>query len=391
MYAPQRRQHSAVVGLRVACGILAAIDVSAAGSTLCNLQGNWTSGLGPTGHLVHIEVWQAPNSSTFAVAAPWENHSGFRTAGQLLPDGRAAVFMVLPGSEGGIWQYSDVAAAPFRNPHRVPCTKIFNWCRFPYCPEAAPERWPAWPTKPQPVPVPPLPVPEPLLSCGDNASLPCPVPRWTPTWDLARSTALMACNLSGPYNPALAAQWGLVSFDALNEQADWLAVTPHDAEERLAEQCRRVKAVDSSTKCMVYRNTALALEWLSTQRSVMDAAHASFFLRFQDTAYSSAAAKCNAAGPCTYAPEPGRPPYSGAGSLHGGPFCCPFGNGSNIYCEMGGTTVTSHWRGQQQYALRNTAILIQSLKMHILMSTLYNECVYGIESDTYICWLVQPQ
>ena len=116
MYAPQRRQHSAVVGLRVACGILAAIDVSAAGSTLCNLQGNWTSGLGPTGHLVHIEVWQATNSSTFAVAAPWENHSGFRTAGQLLPDGRAAVFMVLPGSEGGIWQYSDVAAAPFRNP-----------------------------------------------------------------------------------------------------------------------------------------------------------------------------------------------------------------------------------------------------------------------------------
>lgn len=353
MYAPQRRQHSAVVGLRVACGILASIDVSAAGSTLCNLQGNWTSGLGPTGHLVHIEVWQAPNSSTFAVAAPWENHSGFRTAGQLLPDGRAAVFMVLPGSEGGIWQYSDVAAAPFRNPHRVPCTKIFNWCRFPYCPEAAPERWPVWPTKPQPVPVPPLPVPESLLSCGDNASLPCPVPRWTPTWDLARSTALMACNLSGPYNPALAAQWGLVSFDALNEQADWLAVTPHDAEERLAEQCRRVKAVDSSTKCVVYRNTALALEWLSTQRSVMDAAHASFFLHFQDTAYSSAAAKCNAAGPCTYAPEPGRPPYSGAGSLHGGPFCCPFGNGSNIYCEMGGTTVTSHWRGQQQYALRN--------------------------------------
>ena len=325
---------------------------------LCNLQGNWTSGPNATGELVHIEILQAPGSSDFSVAAPWVDHAGFATAGKLLPDGRVAVFMIEPGNAGGVWTLSNVSTSLSRNPDRVPCTLVYNWCRMPYCSEALPAKWPPWPAHPRPVPIAPMPWPvpitppldpEPLISCGDNASIHCGVPAWQHTWDLARSTALMACNLSGVYDPVFAARWGLVSFDALNQQADWLAVTPHDSEERMVEQCRLVKSVDNSTRCMVYRNTALALQWLSTQRSMMNAAHAFFFLRFQDSEGSTAEQKCDAAGPCTYAPEPGRPPYSGAGALHGGPFCCPFGNASNVYCEMGGTTVTTHWRGQEQF------------------------------------------
>ncbi len=108
---------------------------------------------------------------------------------------------------------------------------------------------------------------------------------------------MQACNLSGMFDPAFAARFGLVSFDALNAQAKWLATMPHNSEELLVQQCQQVKAIDPSVKCMVYRNTALALQWLTTQRSVMDAAHESFFLRFQTTANSTAADKCAGAGP----------------------------------------------------------------------------------------------
>ena len=50
------------------------------------------------------------------------------------------------------------------------------------------------------------------VSCGVDHSKPCPVPTWTPTWDLARSTAIQPCNASGWYDPEYAAKWGLVSF-----------------------------------------------------------------------------------------------------------------------------------------------------------------------------------
>ena len=54
----------------------------------------------------------------------------------------------------------------------------------------------------------------------------------------------------------------------------------------LVEQCRQIKAVDPTTKCFVYRNTELALEWLEPQRAVMDdPTKASFFLRECCAAY----------------------------------------------------------------------------------------------------------
>jgi len=50
----------------------------------------------------------------------------------------------------------------------------------------------------------------------------------------------------------------------------------------LVEQCRRIKAVDATTKCFVYRNTELALEWMEPHRVVMnDPAFADYFIRYQ--------------------------------------------------------------------------------------------------------------
>jgi len=116
-------------------------------------------------------------------------------------------------------------------------------------------------------------------------------------------------------------------------------VSPHDCEERLVTQCKKIKAIDPTTKCFVYRNTELALEWLSSQRAVMqDPSRAGYFLQFQNDAKGKAAAKCKAAGGCS-------PPKK----LSGG-FCCPH---DNIYCEN-----QTPWKGEQQYFWVRRLVLV---------------------------------
>ena len=220
-----------------------------------------------------------------------------------------------------------------------PCTYLeqLGWCKFPYC--GFPE--PTWPPFKPDRPAPPLPAPPPppppevKISCGVDRATPCPVPTWEPTWDLARSTAIQPCNASGWYDPEYASKWGLVSFDWSNAKADWLAVTPHDCEERLVEQCKKIKSINPDVKCFVYRNTELALEWLSSQRAVMDESHRGWFLNFQG---ENASAKCAAAGPCTYSTNggpPDRPAYTS------GAFCCPF---ASVYSEN-----QDPWQGERQF------------------------------------------
>ena len=206
-------------------------------------------------------------------------------------------------------------------------------CKFPYCGVPEPH-WPPWGPASVPPPAPPAP-PAVRLSCGVDNTKPCPLPTWRPTWDLARSTAIQPCNASGWYDPIYAAKWGLVSFDWSNAKTDWLAVSPHDCEERLVEQCQKIKTINPNVKCFAYRNTELALEWLTSQRAVMDEAHAGWFLNFQGAA---ADAKCKAAGPCTYSSNGGpaaRPVYKY------GDFCCPF---ANVYCEN-----QDPWQGERQF------------------------------------------
>ena len=134
-------------------------------------------------------------------------------------------------------------------------------------------------------------------------------------------------------------------------------MSPPDCEERLVEQCKKIKTINPDVKCFVYRNTELALEWLSSQRAVMNEAHAGFFLNFQvsqrhyahlalppqpfsPTSRSSegvgsdgrlrtcgqganASAQCAAAGPCTYKSNGGP---AGRPAHKSGDFCCPFAN-----------------------------------------------------------------
>lgn len=114
---------------------------------------------------------------------------------------------------------------------------------------------------------------------------------------------MLACNTSGSYDVGLAPKFGLVSFDWENEELAWLAVAnatgKADCKERMVAHCHTVKAASPTTKCLIYRNTELALEWLGSQRAVMDERHAGWFLRFQGDAANSSAAKCAAARPCT--------------------------------------------------------------------------------------------
>jgi hypothetical protein len=58
-----------------------------------------------------------------------------------------------------------------------------------------------------------------------------------------------------------------------------------------------VVAEGTGTKCMVYRNTELALQWQETSRAAMTAANveAGWFLRFKTQAACDAAAPCNVA------------------------------------------------------------------------------------------------
>jgi hypothetical protein len=192
-----------------------------------------------------------------------------------------------------------------------------------------------------------LPPKEVKLSCGVSKGLdpkatwskPCPVPTWAPTWDLARSTAIQPCNATGWYDPVYAAKWGLVSVSPMES-------APPDCEERLVEQCKKIKTINPDVKCFVYRNTELALEWLGSQRAVMDEAHAGFFLNFQG---GNASAKCAAAGPCTYSSNGGpsnRPAHKY------GDFCCPV---ANVYCEVASGCP---WQGAKQFFwdFRNTSL-----------------------------------
>ena len=77
----------------------------------------------------------------------------------------------------------------------------------------------------------------------------------------------------------------------------WQNQHPHNNEAVLVEQCRRVKAEGTGTRCMVYRNTELALQWQESSRAAMTRANteAGWFLRFKQQAACDAAPACDVA------------------------------------------------------------------------------------------------
>lgn len=70
----------------------------------------------------------------------------------------------------------------------------------------------------------------------------------------------------------------LVAFDNDNARELWLSSVPNGStriigipsnEELNAEQCRLVKQVNPNTRCLVYRNAGLGLQWLSSEAAAM--------------------------------------------------------------------------------------------------------------------------
>ncbi len=124
-----------------------------------------------------------------------------------------------------------------------------------------------------------------LLARTAHGFLPSTNPPWPPTYNMSMSTITMACNSSGPFDAALAAQFGIVSFDWSNEKAQWAAAKPMDCEERMAAQVSRVKQINPAAKVFGYRNLVKALPWFSTVRAKLeDARYAGFFLAFNGSA-----------------------------------------------------------------------------------------------------------
>lgn len=114
---------------------------------------------------------------------------------------------------------------------------------------------------------------------------PCPLPQWAPVWQLNRSTICQPGMTADYLDPAAAARWGLVSLDWSIAYNVWHGdgqPANMTGAATLVEQCRRIKQVDSTTRCFVYRNTELALEWMEPHRAVMDdPAFSDFFLQYQ--------------------------------------------------------------------------------------------------------------
>lgn len=133
-----------------------------------------------------------------------------------------------------------------------------------------------------PVPPPPPPVPP---SCALIANgTPCAPAPWAPEWSLYYSSTCYADHEQGYFVPPANESWGLVPVSWTNAQDVWRTPNPFDGtcEAAMLEGCRLVKAASPRTRCFRYNNMELAIPFLASNRAVMDAAHADWFLQYLD-------------------------------------------------------------------------------------------------------------
>ena len=128
-------------------------------------------------------------------------------------------------------------------------------------------------------------------SCMMNGN-PCPLPvNWAVDWSLANSTIAMpeaggaGVNGSG-FWPAPGHHWGAVSLDWQVGEPAWLNATDRmksTCEATSAANCARLKAAGVVTRCGLYHNVELALQWIESARAVMyDESKADWFLQYTD-------------------------------------------------------------------------------------------------------------
>lgn len=125
-------------------------------------------------------------------------------------------------------------------------------------------------------------VPLPSPSCALNG-LPCPTPSWPPEWNLTRSTIINpeSDDFFTPAHP-----WGLVSLDWTCAHNEWWTgnVSNSTCEATSIEGCRRLKASGLVSRCFIYHNNELALQWFESERALLDnPSQAGLFLQYRNT------------------------------------------------------------------------------------------------------------
>ena len=103
----------------------------------------------------------------------------------------------------------------------------------------------------------------------------CPIPRgWEADWSVVNSTAMMSATDS-PDGFTPTHHWGLVTLDWQCGWHNWINADPAKTtcEATSAANCAALKASGKVKRCSIYHNMELSLQWLESERAVMDAAH----------------------------------------------------------------------------------------------------------------------
>ena len=145
-----------------------------------------------------------------------------------------------------------------------------------------------------------------LATCGAAYD----VPRWTPTYNMTRSTIVMPCNESGFSDPHLFARFGIADFDWSNwiygENQTWdgkqyggySEQVPETCQQNLRVQAAMTKAANNDTKVFVYRNMVKALPWYKAVREkLVDPDFSGFFLPFKDASSNTSVPRCDSPAP----------------------------------------------------------------------------------------------
>jgi len=107
-------------------------------------------------------------------------------------------------------------------------------------------------------------------------------PNWPANWNLTQSTVIEPSS-AGYFLPAHT--YGLVSLDWATGKDIWSARGKALSNQTAmsVDNCRVLKAAGKATRCFIYHNLELALEWEEDQRAAMvDPSKAHYFLQYTD-------------------------------------------------------------------------------------------------------------
>jgi hypothetical protein len=150
-------------------------------------------------------------------------------------------------------------------------------------------------------------------SCGPDG-LPRMLPPWPPTYNLSLSTTMYAENSTGPWDVTLTRDVGLVIMPIQNDHPGHPAYPGSHQEQKAEASCRQQKQLNPASRCTVYYNTELGMEWDDSQKELMTVENSDLWLQYQTQA------ACDAAGDCTHVQN----------RAEGNAGCCAFGR---VYSE----------------------------------------------------------